>query len=118
MATINHPWAEAANNFGLPMPLPTIYKMDLIQMQDNTTKEMSPHILINIATPAGCTTVFLDEVDFLEFMAQGKEILKDLSKSHHPSNLHIQPASQTDLRNEIRGQYLLNKNTNPNGKIS
>ena len=117
MATIVHPWSEAAQNFGLPMPLPTIFKMDLIQMQDTNTQETTAHVLISVATSAGCTTVFLDEPDFLEFMEQGREILEDLSKSHHPSNqIQIQPANQTDLRNELRGQQLLKKNSSPNGR--
>ena len=117
MTGILHPWSEAAQNFGLPMPLPTIFKMDLVQMQDNATQETTAHVLVSIATPAGCTTVFLDEPDFREFMHQGRDILEDFSKNNHPANqIQVAPATTTDLRNELRGQHLLKKNANPNGR--
>lgn len=108
---MTHPWTEAAEAVGSPFPVPTTANMELVSVGQGD--ERATMVLVLTATPAGVTTVFMDVPMFMEFMEAGRSIISEINekeKEDHPL-INIKPATQTDMRNAVRGLILLHDNT-------
>jgi len=104
--SIKHPWIEAAEQFGPPHPVPTGVKFDLISVGQGDD-EKQDMVLLMAVTPEGCTSVFLDVDMFVDLISSGADIIRTIQNKKADSNSHVKTATQTDLRNAVRGLTLL-----------
>ena len=94
---MQHPWVDAAEEFGLPYAIPSITRLQLITVKHESGNE-EDKILFSIASATGVTTIFISTDDFAAFFLDCKAIYIQLLESKPTTDFaNLPPSSPVTL---------------------